>query len=93
METYQLNNVFIDDHETCCNFSYKGNKFSLWWTFPEAIAAFSYRETPQAQEILQPMSLVLDRMIEANGNKETYDSREDEYRHTGWGFLDHGWNE
>lgn len=85
---FKLVNVFQDDHESCCNFTYNEKKFSLWWASVEAIAAFEYDDSPRAQAILKPISEVLDRMIiEGEGEVEAT-----EYRHTDWGFIDFGWN-
>ena len=86
---FKLVNVFQDDHESCCNFTYKGMKFSLWWAAFEAIAAFEYDDSPRAQAILKPVSEILDKMIES-GTKPKGTSNE-EYRHTQWGFIDYGW--
>ena len=84
---FKLVNVFQDDHESCCNFTYNEKKFSLWWAAVEAIAAFEYDDSPRAQAILKPMSEVLDRMIkEGEGEEEAT-----EYRHTEWGFIDFNW--
>ena len=88
MKKFQLVNVFEDDHENCCNFTYNEKKFSLWWAAVEAIAAFEYDDSPRAQAILKPISEVLDRMIK-EGEAEVEDT---EYRHTNWGFIDFGWN-
>jgi hypothetical protein len=90
MKKFQLVNVFEDDHESCCNFTYDGKKFSLWWAAVEAIAAFEYDDSARAQAILKPISEVLDKMIES-GEKQKGTTDED-YRHTEWGFLDYGWN-
>ena len=84
---FKLVNVFQDDHESCCNFTYNEKKFSLWWAAVEAIAAFEYDDSPRAQAILKPMSEVLDRMIkegEVEGEATLY-------RHTEWGFIDFNW--
>lgn len=90
MKKFQLVNVFEDDHESCCNLTYDGKKFSLWWAAVEAIAAFEYDDSARAQAILKPISKVLDKMIES-GEKQKGTTDED-YRHTEWGFLDYGWN-
>jgi hypothetical protein len=85
---FKLVNVFQDDHESCCNFTYNEKKFSLWWAAVEAIAAFEYDDSPRAQAILKPISEVLDMMI-AKGEGEVEDTQ---YQHTNWGFIDFGWN-
>jgi hypothetical protein len=87
---FKLVNVFQDDHESCCNFTYHEKKFSLWWAAVEAIAAFEYDDSPRAQAILKPMSEVLDRMIKEGEAEEGYEATE--YRHTEWGFIDFNWN-
>jgi hypothetical protein len=89
MKKFQLVSVFEDDHENCCNFTYDGKKFSLWWTNTEAIGAFEYDDSPRAQAVLKPISEVLEMMIEAG--KKTKDTTEKDYRHTNWGFFDYGW--
>jgi len=85
---FQLISVFEDDHESCCNFTYGGEKFSLWWASIEAIAAFEYDDSLRAQAILQPISKVLDIMI-ADG-KARQGETDGDYRHTDWGFFDYG---
>jgi len=87
---FKLVNVFQDDHESCCNFTYNEKKFSLWWAAVEAIAAFEYDDSPRAQAILKPISVVLDMMIANEGDSLCKD--DDDYRHTDWGFIDFGWN-
>jgi len=86
---FKLVNVFQDDHESCCNFTYNEKKFSLWWAAVEAIAAFEYDDSPRAQAILKPISVVLDMMIANEGDSLCKDY---DYRHTNWGFIDFGWN-
>ena len=90
MKKFQLVNVFEDDHESCCNFTYNEKKFSLWWAAIEAIAAFEYDDSARAQAILKPISEVLEMMI-ANEN-DTFCKDDTDYRHTDWGFFDYGWN-
>jgi hypothetical protein len=90
MKKFQLVNVFEDDHESCCNFTYDGRKFSLWWAAVAAIAAFEYDDSARAQAILKPISEVLEMMI-ANEN-DTFCKEDTDYRHTDWGFFDYGWN-
>lgn len=90
MKKFQLINVFEDDHESCCNFTYMGKKFSLWWASLEAIAAFEYDDSARAQAILNPISEVLDKMIESG--EELQGASDGDYRHTDWGFIDYGWN-
>ena len=85
---FQLVSVFEDDHENCCNFTYKGQKFSLWWAAIEAIAAFEYDDSPRAQAILQPISKVLDIMLAAG--KASQGETDEDFRHTDWGFFDYG---
>ena len=90
MKKFQLVSVFEDDHENCCNFTYKGKKFSLWWAAIEAIAAFEYDDSSRAQAILQPISKVLDLMLAAGESSQG--ETDEDYRHTEWGFFDYGWN-
>lgn len=94
MKKFQLVNVFEDDHESCCNLTYDGKKFSLWWAAVEAIAAFEYDDSARAQAILKPISEVLDKMIESGEKPKGTTGCEsyEEYRHTNWGFFDYGWN-
>jgi len=86
---FTLSNIFEDDREICCNFTYKGEKFSLWWGDPKAIASFEYENSDRAQTILKPISEVLD-MMNANQQDPLCENDVD-YRHTKWGFVDFGW--
>ena len=90
MKKFQLVNVFEDDHESCCNLTYDGKKFSLWWAAVEAIAAFEYDDSARAQAILKPISEVLEMMIANEGDPLC--KGDEDYRHTNWGFFDYGWN-
>ena len=90
MKKFQLVSVFEDDHESCCNFTYNGKKFSLWWAAIEAIAAFEYDDSPRAQAILQPISKVLDLMLAAGESSQG--KTDEDFRHTDWGFFDYGWS-
>ena len=83
--TFNLKEIFEDDGEVCCNFTYNKKKFSLWWASLQAVGAFAYEDSVKAQAILQPLSKVLDQMISSKGQEE-----DDDYRHTKWGFLDYG---
>lgn len=85
---FTLSNIFEDDHEICCNFTYKGEKFSLWWGSVKAIAAFEYEDSIRAQPILESISKVVDKMVSTG---KEYSLPEEEYRHTEWGFVDFGW--
>jgi hypothetical protein len=86
-DNFNLKGIFEDDGEICCNFTYKGKKFSLWWSSLQAVGAFAYEDSVKAQAILQPLSKLLDKMILENKGR---DEDEDDYRHTKWGFLDYG---
>jgi len=89
MKKFQLISVFEDDHESCCNFTYGGKKFSLWWASIEAIGAFEYDDSARAQAILKPISEVIEKMLVTG--KKKYNPGDEDYRHTKWGFIDFDW--
>lgn len=85
--TFQLDGIFEDDHELCCNFLYKDQKFSLWWSSLEIIGAFEYPDSPKACVKLKGLSDLLDRMIADPKGMEDSDDR-----HSNWGYVDFGWH-
>jgi hypothetical protein len=89
MLDFKLVRIFEDDHELCCIFEYKNQRFSLWWSTVKYVAAFQYTDSPTAQEILTKIAEVLDTMIERGPELDADD--ENDYRHTDYGYLDYGW--
>ena len=67
-KTFDLINVFEDDREPCCNFTYKGKQFSLWWTNVKLLYAMEYTDSPSAQELLAPLALALNEITETGAS-------------------------